>query len=125
MTVQKMNTAGRCAGSWISNSSFKLIDRKENKGKGYTVRQGILEAKGKIRLFTDADNSTDISYFEKMRPFFDKGYDIVISSRDSKDAARSKSGNFSAVAQEIDGQYGQSLYSNYGSSGNLGHSKRF
>jgi len=67
--------------------NLKLIDRKENKGKGYTVRQGMLEAKGKIRLFTDADNSTDISYFEKMRPFFDKGYDIVISSRDPKDAA--------------------------------------
>ena len=66
--------------------NLKLIDRKENKGKGYTVRQGLLEAKGKIRLFTDADNSTDISYFEKMRPFFDKGYDVVISSRDPKDA---------------------------------------
>ncbi len=65
---------------------IQLIDRKENKGKGYTVRQGILAARGKVRLFTDADNSTDISYFEKMRPFFDKGYDIVISTRDSKDA---------------------------------------
>lgn len=66
--------------------NLRLIDRKENKGKGYTVREGMLAANGKIRLFTDADNSTDISYFEKMRPFFDKEYDIVISTRDSKDA---------------------------------------
>lgn len=67
-------------------SNLRMIDRKKNKGKGYTVKEGILAAKGKIRLFMDADNSTDISYFEKMRPFFDKGYDIVISTRDSKDA---------------------------------------
>jgi len=66
--------------------NLQIIDRKENKGKGYSVKEGILAAHGKIRLFTDADNSTDISYFEKMRPFFDKGYDIVISTRDSKDA---------------------------------------
>lgn len=65
---------------------IRLIDRKENKGKGYTVREGMLSAQGKIRLFTDADNSTDISNFEKMRPLFDKGYDVVISTRHPKDA---------------------------------------
>lgn len=66
-------------------SQLKLIDRKKNKGKGFTVREGMLNANGKIRLFTDADNSTDISYFDKMRSYFDKGYDIVISTRDFKD----------------------------------------
>jgi dolichyl-phosphate beta-glucosyltransferase len=65
---------------------LKLIDRKKNMGKGYTVKEGMLSAKGKVRLFTDADNSTDISHFEKMRPLFDKGFDIVISTRDVKDA---------------------------------------
>lgn len=65
---------------------LKLIDRKKNMGKGYTIKEGMLAAKGKVRLFTDADNSTDISYFDKMRPLFDKGYDIVISTRDPKDA---------------------------------------
>lgn len=67
-----------------------LIDRKKNKGKGCTVREGILKANGKIRLFTDADNSTDISHFEKMRPFFDKGYEVVIGSRDNKDTKGAK-----------------------------------
>lgn len=70
----------------LSVPNLNLIDRKKNMGKGYTVKEGMLAAKGKVRLFTDADNSTDISYFEKMRPFFDKGYDIVISTRDPKDA---------------------------------------
>src|SRR6056297_2755575 len=40
--------------------NLRLIDRKENKGKGFTTRQGLLEAKGDYRLFTDADNSTSI-----------------------------------------------------------------
>ncbi|MFN2104460.1 MAG: dolichyl-phosphate beta-glucosyltransferase [Candidatus Promineifilaceae bacterium] len=62
------------------------IDRKENRGKGYTVREGMLAAKGQIRLFTDADNSTDISHFQQMQPLFEEGYDIVITSRDRKDA---------------------------------------
>lgn len=66
--------------------NLKVIDRKENHGKGYTVREGMMAAKGKIRLFTDSDNGTDISNFEKMRPLFDQGYDVVISSRDKKDA---------------------------------------
>lgn len=70
----------------VSIPNVKIIDRKENRGKGYTVREGMLSAKGKIRLFTDIDNSTDISYFDKMRPLFDQGYDVVISSRDEKDA---------------------------------------
>jgi dolichyl-phosphate beta-glucosyltransferase len=65
---------------------LKLIDRKKNMGKGFSIKEGMLAAKGKVRLFTDADNSTDISYFDKMRPLFDKGYDIVISTRDAKDA---------------------------------------
>jgi len=59
-------------------------------GKGYTVREGMLAAYGRIRLFADADNATDISHFEAMRAFFDKGYEVVICSRDPKDAAGAK-----------------------------------
>ncbi len=66
---------------------LKLLERKENHGKGAAVASGMLAAQGKIRLFTDADNSTDISHFEKMRPYFDAGYEVVISSRNPWDAA--------------------------------------
>jgi len=66
--------------------SLSVLDWKVNRGKGYTVKQGMLKASGRIRLFTDADNSTDISHFDKMRPFFDQGYDLVIASRHPKDA---------------------------------------
>jgi len=59
---------------------------EQNKGKGFAVRFGMLEAKGDYRLFTDADNSTSIDQIEKMWPEFEKGSDIVIGSRDVKGA---------------------------------------
>jgi len=64
-----------------------IIDRRLNRGKGYTVKEGMLAARGQIRLFTDADNSTDIAHFDKMKPLFDQGCDIVIASRNAADAA--------------------------------------
>ena len=64
---------------------LNIVDRAENRGKGFTVREGMLRASGRLRLFTDADNSTDIAHFDKMRPLFDKGCDIVIASRNSLD----------------------------------------
>jgi glycosyltransferase involved in cell wall biosynthesis len=64
---------------------LRCIDRRENHGKGFTVREGMLRAAGRVRLFTDADNSTDITHFDKMRPLFDNGYDIVIASRNAHD----------------------------------------
>ncbi len=63
-------------------SGLKVIDNKENHGKGYVVRQGMLEARGDYRIFSDADNSTTIDQVERMWPWFEKGYDIVIGSRD-------------------------------------------
>ncbi len=67
-------------------NNLRLIDNKENHGKGWAVRQGLLEAKGDYRLFTDADNSTTIDQVEKMWPQLEEGKDIVIGSRDIKGA---------------------------------------
>ncbi|HZX14673.1 MAG TPA: glycosyltransferase, partial [Thermodesulfobacteriota bacterium] len=55
---------------FISNKKeFNLIFNTKNHGKGYVVRQGILAAHGKFRLFTDADNSTSIEQIEKFWPY--------------------------------------------------------
>lgn len=60
--------------------NLEIIDNKENHGKGYVVKQGMLQAKGEYRLFTDADNSTAIEHMEKFWPYFKEGYDVVIGS---------------------------------------------
>ena len=67
-------------------ANLKLIDRKINKGKGYSVKEGMLAGQGDYRLFMDADNSTSIDQIEKMWAWFEKGYDVVIGSRDIKGA---------------------------------------
>lgn len=82
----KDNTLGCVQKFSVDRENIRWIDRKENKGKGYTVREGMLAARGDIRLFTDADNSTDINHFDRMRPLFGAGYEVVICSRDSRDA---------------------------------------
>ncbi len=66
--------------------NLRVINNKENHGKGWVVGQGMLEARGEIRLFTDADNSTSIDQFSKMVPYFKEGYEVVIASRDIKGA---------------------------------------
>jgi len=63
-----------------------VIERKENRGKGYSVREGMLAAKGPVRLVMDADSSTNIEHFDLMRPHFDAGADVVCCSRHTKDA---------------------------------------
>lgn len=81
------NTLGVIESFAEGKENIRWIDRKENRGKGFTVRQGMLAAKGDIRLFTDADNSTDMSHFDQMKPMFDKGHSVIICSRDGKDVA--------------------------------------
>ena len=66
-------------------ANLQIIDRTVNRGKGYTVKDGMLKASGRVRLFTDADNSTDIAHFGRMKPLFDEGCDLVIASRNPKD----------------------------------------
>ena len=82
----KDDTAGVVKSLMSSVKNLRVIDNKENHGKGYVTRQGLLEAKGQYRLFTDADNSTSIDQIEKMWSEFKKGSDIVIGSRDVKGA---------------------------------------
>lgn len=65
--------------------NLKLIEIK-GLGKGHAVKTGMSAAQGDYRIFTDADNSTSINQIEKMWPYFEQGYDVVIGSRDIKGA---------------------------------------
>lgn len=70
--------------------NLEIIDNLENKGKGGVVRQGLMAARGKYRVFMDADNSTTLDHIEKAWPLFKEGRKIVIGTRDSKDAKGAK-----------------------------------
>lgn len=75
----------RVARRWQPPGSLlTVIDRKENRGKGYTVREGAARARGEYILFSDADLSTPIEELEKFLPLFSDGSEIVIGSRSMK-----------------------------------------
>lgn len=60
--------------------NMKIVDRKVNMGKGYTVKEGMLLATGEHILFSDADNSTPIAQVDKLLKYC-KDFDVVIGSR--------------------------------------------
>jgi len=88
---------------------LNIIERAVNRGKGFTVREGMLQAKGQIRLFADADNSTDIAHFERMKPLFDQGCDLAIASRNPKDAPGAEQAVPQASYKRVIGEVGNRI----------------
>lgn len=60
--------------------NLKLIDNKENHGKGWVTRQGMLEAQGEYRIYVDADNAISMEQIESFWPYLDQGYNLIIGS---------------------------------------------
>src|SRR5262245_21822975 len=61
---------------------LRLIENPGNRGKGYSVRNGMLKADGAIALFFDADLATPTSEIVKVvGPIAEGGYDVVFGSR--------------------------------------------
>src|ERR1039458_10399697 len=64
------------------HTEFRLVSNGTNRGKGFSVRHGMLEARGEIALFTDADLSTPIEEADKLLAVLrEQGYDAAIGSR--------------------------------------------
>lgn len=66
---------------------FSLI-KNSHMGKSGTIASGVKHAQGEYILFTDFDQATPISEFEKLLTYLEKGYDIVIGSREVTGAKR-------------------------------------
>ncbi|HEX6293188.1 MAG TPA: dolichyl-phosphate beta-glucosyltransferase [Herpetosiphonaceae bacterium] len=64
------------------------VIRNDHRGKGYTVRTGMLLAQGRYILFTDADLAVPMDEWSKLLPAFESGYDIAIGSREGLGARR-------------------------------------
>lgn len=60
---------------------LRLLSNGGNRGKGYSVRHGMLEARGRIALFTDADLSAPIEESGKLFAVIEAGNDVAIGSR--------------------------------------------
>lgn len=66
---------------FMFDKRISLVENQENRGKGYSVKEGILSARGRFILFSDADLSTPIEEIDKLFFYLKSGYDIAIGSR--------------------------------------------
>lgn len=63
------------------HANLRLIENPGNRGKGYAVRNGILQARGAIVMFTDADLSAPMDEAELLFTALANGADVAIGSR--------------------------------------------
>ena len=62
-------------------TGLHVLANNVNRGKGYSVRRGMLEARGQYLLFSDADLSTPIEEVEHLIDAIEAGADIAVGSR--------------------------------------------
>ena len=82
----KDNTVNVIKDFFTDFKNIKLINNSENKGKGFAVKTGMLEAIGDYKMFADADGATPFKEILKMLPELKNGNDVVIASRTMKDS---------------------------------------
>ncbi len=69
-------------GQWMERSPrLHLIQNPGNRGKGYSVRNGLLQAAGDVVMFTDADLSAPMVEAQRLFAAIDDGADVAIGSR--------------------------------------------
>lgn len=66
----------------VARAQGAVVVRNDgNRGKGHAARRGMLLARGRRRLMTDADLSTPIEDLPRLMARLDEGYDVAIASR--------------------------------------------
>lgn len=65
----------------IHEPHLRLLHHTKNRGKGAAVKTGMIAARGRTILFTDADNSTPIVELLKLQNALQTGADVSIGSR--------------------------------------------
>lgn len=62
-------------------NKIQLVSYRQNKGRGYALKAGMLEATGDYVLWLDADMSTPLSQIRKFLYFLEKSTPVIIGSR--------------------------------------------
>lgn len=75
------NTAELALAFSERDSRLRLVENPGNRGKGYSVRHGMLQAHGEVIIFSDADLSSPIEEMPKLLDALAAGADIAVGSR--------------------------------------------
>lgn len=58
-----------------------VLGGPERRGKGRGIRMGMARARGRVVGFVDADDKTPIEDLDRLLPWLDSGFDVVVGSR--------------------------------------------
>jgi len=73
--------AARILDAWGARGGFTLLRNALNRGKGFAVARGLLEARGAYRVFTDADLAYPVEEVGKVLAALQAGNDVVVACR--------------------------------------------
>lgn len=71
-----------------AHPNVRVVSYENNRGKGYAVRTGMMEADGEYLIYNDADGSSPIEEIDKLIASIDEGNDIAFGSRAKPDEQR-------------------------------------
>ena len=69
-----------------TNGNIRFLKNEVNRGKGYSVKRGVLASSGEYVLFSDADLPIPIEEVEKLIEWLRSGYEIAIGSKRLKES---------------------------------------
>ena len=73
-------------------ANVEVLDPAVNRGKGAAVRDGIMAARGRYILFSDADMSTPIEEFDRLFAAIEQGAEVAVASREADGAGEAGRG---------------------------------
>ena len=79
-------TRERVAAFAAADPRISVFGDEKRRGKGRAVRLGVLQARGEVVGFVDADSKTPFAEIDRFLPWFDRGFDVVIGSRAADDS---------------------------------------
>lgn len=71
----------------LGHANVRVLEAPANAGKGAAVRRGLAEARGRMVLFSDADNATPADELDGLIARIDAGADVAIGSRAAEGAS--------------------------------------
>lgn len=80
------NTREIVRGLAATDPAIHVIGQPERRGKGRGIREAVAMSTGEIVGYADADNKVPIEEFDKMEPWLEQGYEVVIGSRAAKES---------------------------------------
>jgi glycosyltransferase involved in cell wall biosynthesis len=75
----RAHAAARAGGS--GRADVRLLALERNAGKGEAVRRGVLEARGDVVVFLDADLAVDVGHVDRVLPALQDGVDVAVGCR--------------------------------------------